>query len=131
MNKLVIAVAILIVIGLVGFIVMLISTNELMAFAKSVFLGKYDKECAQNKLLQQRYDIISSHQSSHIVNVELTLNRIFILHNFSNGYVWVRYTCKYMDSNNETICSALGIYSKWIIQKQNGVWEVVKIYEKP
>lgn len=62
---------------------------------------------------------------------ESSVQRIFALHNFSEGFLWFKYSEKLEDENGKGIISNAGVPVRLTIQKKDGKWAVTDIYEKP
>jgi hypothetical protein len=63
--------------------------------------------------------------------IELSLTRLFTLHNFREGYIWVFYTYIAYDEDGRILSGSSRIPSKWKIERIDGAWEIVEIYEDP
>lgn len=65
------------------------------------------------------------------VYVVVIITRLFVLHNFSDGYMWVIYTNEGVDPNSNTMYGSYRVPSRWKIHKENGKWVIVDIKERP
>ena len=63
------------------------------------------------------------------VKTEIQLKRIFVLHNFSHGTLWIKYSVSITDYSNNPIIGSWDIPVKMSIQKIDGVWKVTDLYE--
>lgn len=62
---------------------------------------------------------------------DIKIQRCFVVHNFSKGIMYVKYSFENYDENGNFRKGASNIKAKWYIQKQNNRWTVNKIQEKP
>ncbi|MDR2196774.1 MAG: hypothetical protein LBO07_02290, partial [Coriobacteriales bacterium] len=63
--------------------------------------------------------------------VTFELRRVFVLHNFSDGYVWVRYTRTIESTGFDFPSGSYNIPSLWRIHKDEDGWHIVDIEERP
>lgn len=56
---------------------------------------------------------------------------LLVVHNGRKGYAYVRYSYDVRDKDGTLLCASNGIFSKWEIEKKDGVWSVINITEKP
>ncbi len=123
-----IAVLISIVLMIILYIAMLSDTNSVFNYAKDVFLGKVPHEEVEDTPLST-YDVTNR---DYIATIDLKMSRKFVIHNFTDGYMYVSYDCTGYDSNGEFSyrrIASFPYWNKWIIHKENGEWKIVKIYE--
>ena len=116
--------------AIVIYIALLVSTNGLMKEVKSVFLGNIDILETEGKPID-RYNIDKYLINKELGDVKLSIVRIFTLHNFSDGYIWIRYTFEAKDTVGKVITGSYNIPAKWKIHKRAGKWEIAEIYEAP
>lgn len=103
-----------------------LNTNSVMRYAKSVFRGEISSEEVVGTPLYRYYP-----KDSEIVKVDFSLKRIFVSHNFKDGYIWVKYDEEQLDSSGNIVSGSWRIISRWKIHKENGEWKVVDIKEHP
>ncbi len=60
---------------------------------------------------------------------KLSLRRSWVWHNGKTGYINIIYTACYYDDEGNLASGSWKIDSKWYIEKQDGKWKVVDIYE--
>lgn len=123
-----IAVLISIVLMIILYIAMLLDTNSLFYYVKDVFYGKVPHEEIEGTLLTG-YDVT---YDSDIATIDLKISRAFVIHNFTDGYMYVNYDCVGYDANGDfTYCSVASHLhcAVWKIHKENGEWKIVKICE--
>lgn len=106
--------------------VFFLNTNSVMRYAKSVFRGEISSEEVVGTPLYRYYP-----KDSEIVKVDFSLKRIFVSHNFKDGYIWVKYDEEQLDSSGNIVSGSWRIISRWKIHKENGEWKVVDIKEHP
>ena len=107
--------------------VLFLNTNSVMRYAKSVFRGEISSEEITDTPLYTRY----YPKDPETVKVDLSLKRIFVAHNFKDGYIWVKYDEEQLDSYENIVSGSWDIISRWKIHKENGEWKVVDIKEHP
>jgi len=117
----------LVIILIIIYIIMLSDTNSLIADVKSVMKGEVALSETDGTPLQlyNFSDLLSNAK----VNVKIT--RLFVLHDFSDGYMWVEYSYETVKNNNEYMPGSWRIHSRWTIHKANGKWEITEIQEDP
>ena len=69
--------------------------------------------------------------NDEISDANINIRRLFVLHNFRKGVMFIKYDCEAFNKRGEHIYGSSNVYAKWYTEKKNGVWEVVKIIEKP
>ena len=106
--------------------VFFLNTNSVMRYAKSVFRGEISSEEVVGTPLYRYYP-----KDPEIVKVDFSLKRIFVSHNFKDGYIWVKYDEEQLDSSGNIVSGSWRIISRWKIHKENGEWKVVDIKEHP
>ena len=74
---------------------------------------------------------ISIEQAFENVKIDLSLHRLFTVHNFFDGYIWIRYSVYYTDENENSLGAAVRNPVKLKIHKENGEWKAVRVWVKP
>ena len=98
-----------------------------MQYAEAVFAGEIPYEEARKTALWV-YDWTSIYDDlGENPRAEFVLERRLVLHNFSDGYIWVNYSIKVFDSNGRFVYGASRVPSQWKIHKTENGWEVVKV----
>ena len=115
---------------LVIYLAMFIDTNSLMGEVRDAFLWKIDPAETANRPIDA-YNYSRRADTETLGDVHLTLMRLFVLHNFKDGYVWAYYSYEARNSEGEIITGSWHIPTKWKIHKENGVWEITQIIEAP
>lgn len=106
---------------------MLINTNSVVAEVRNIMLGNV-KESFTDSTPLSRYNF-SDVLSNAEVHVKIT--RMFVLHNFFDGYMWVNYSYETVRNDNDLMPGARNVLSRWKIHRENGKWKVVEIQEAP
>lgn len=108
---------------------MLLNTNSVFRYAKSVFRGEISPEEISDSPLKI-YDEV--HQREGVAKVKLKISRVFVMHDFTDGYMWIKYTYILHDKDGNLLYGArleFPLYAKWTIHKENGKWVVVDVDE--
>ena len=103
---------------------MLLDTNPIKDYVLLVMDGSIDDQ----GIVGKRY---SGLRYSDAVYWDNSILRIFMVHNFSDGIMWVKYSRHGYRQNGGTYGFGSNVLSKWIIHKENGRWKVVDIDEHP
>lgn len=120
-------IACIFVIASVIYVVMLTDTNSVKKDFEDLVNGVSQQNIDYGKLV--RYDSVRYSEKFSRATVEI--KREFVMHNFKEGYINVRYTIERFDDKGEHIYGSCDIPSKWYIKKNDGRWQVVKIEEAP
>lgn len=104
------------------YLLLLISTNSVVEYVESVFKGAVPRD--ELPACLESYDITENRP--HLSEVDVTITRKFVLHNFSEGYMWVKYTVLGHTSDGSPGYGEVTT-SRWKIQKSEDGWEVVEI----
>jgi hypothetical protein len=126
-KKIFTAITIMILTILFVYMVMFIDTNSLLDETKNVFCGKVEASDIEDMPVS-RYNVTDSNQDAV---VKLELHRLFTLHNFNDGYIWMNYSCEATSVQGDIDYGADNIYSVWKIHKEKGKWKIVEIIEDP
>ncbi len=132
MKKALIILLIVALVLMLYYVAMLISTNGLIDYVKGVMRGDItDSEVGDSPL--RMYSSFASHDEFDHADVKI--NRVFVIHNFSDGYMWIDYSIKAYDENGKLIAGSATTFpaslSKWKIHRENGEWKIVEIIESP
>jgi len=116
---------------LIYYAAMLLNTNSIMKDVRSAFLCKTDISETEGREID-RYNTQHYFEDEEraMGSVDLTLFRLFTLHNFRNGYIWAYYSRTAHDKDGGLVTSSLYHTTKWKIEKINGKWEIVEIFER-
>ena len=106
--------------------IMFLTTNSVMRYAKSVFHGEISVEDVIDTPLYRYYP-----KDPAIVKVNVNLKRLFVIHGFKDGYIWVKYDEAQLDYAGYEVSGSRDAIARWKIHKENGEWKVVDIKEAP
>ena len=150
-----------IVIAVVVIVVcMQLDTNALMKEVEAAFLSKdaYLYDCEYNPDLQpEKYaipgvnyivkpisdagkgkpDLFFLYNSTRYTlgvdefDADISVHRLFAWHNFKKGILWFEYTRNIKDKEGNILIGSGTASVKLTMEKINGKWEVVDIYERP
>ena len=62
--------------------------------------------------------------------VNVKVRRVYTIHKFKSGYLWMIYLVEVLDNSGKTITASINIPVKLKIKKNNSKWEVIDIDEK-
>lgn len=119
--------AILLIVVLI-YIFMFTNTNSIFNYAKKVFLGEISMSSDE---ALSRYSLTSFKSRTQIGNVELKIRRNLVIHNFFDGYMFVKYSRIVYDTDGQLLTATANVNSIWKIHKTNGDWSITEIYESP
>ncbi len=110
------------------YLAMLCTTNSVVEDFYNVVNNNMDENISYEEL--KRYKVPSFENTTY-KNTDTKINRIFVVHNFNKGIMYVKYSYIMYDINGHTISGSSNVYSKWSIEKVGKRWTVVDIEEKP
>ncbi|MBR4866733.1 MAG: hypothetical protein IKU11_08590 [Clostridia bacterium] len=108
-----------------------IAGKQVISQADKAFSSFLDRESAEACFgMLGRYCI---HSDSYPEAIRQTHNlRMLAAHtNHDSGYVWVRYTSKAYDREGIMVTGSSNVYSRWTLERQDGIWVVTSIQEHP
>ena len=113
---------------LLVYLTMFISTNSAVNYVEEVMHGRISAEETKGTPLNQY-----NYNDSLWVDpeVEVSITRLLIAHNFFDGYMWVRYKFTTLSNGREELPGTGYILSRWKIHRENGRWNIVEIAEAP
>ena len=109
---------------------MFFDTNGLMIQVRAAFLWKIDISETENKPINA-YNYSRYAASETLGEVYMTLVRLFVFHNFQDGYIWVYYSYEAYNQDGNLLTGSHSIPTKWKIHKESGKWEIFEIFEAP
>lgn len=113
-----------------GYCSLYISTENLLDDFKDIVTNQRQEGISYDQL--ERYALPTFvYDNISYDSVNIKVRRLFVLHNFRKGIVWVKYSYIAYDKEGNILAGTNNILSKWYIEKKNGRWKVVKIEEKP
>ena len=116
--------------GVVYYAAMLHDTDNLLTDFTDCVKGNTSSNALTDTELYKYYNRNGSY-SDEISDANVNIRRVFVLHNFHKGVMFVKYDCETFNKNGEHIYGSSNVYAKWDIEKKNGVWTVVNVSEKP
>lgn len=120
--KVLMVVGIVVALFLSLYLLLLVSTNSVVEYVASVFKGAVPRD--ELPACLESYDITEN--QPYLSEVDVTITRRFVLHNFSEGYMWVKFTVEGHTSDGSPGYGEVTT-SRWKIQKSEDGWEVVEI----
>lgn len=143
---------IVIVIMVLLFIFMQVDTNSII---EEVYDAFYSTDCYLPKSYKDNYpdsyndkpevifiddnefnDNIKSHfnwlydYNNENYTIKLEVKKIYTIHNFRSGYIWLKYSVLVSDKYGDIITESNNIPVKMKIKKEKSIWEATKIFEK-
>lgn len=137
---------------LVGFILMQINTNSVI---QEIYNAFYSTDCYVPASLSKYYnnqevddyniifvddDMFNNNIKAHFnwlreynnnnYTVNLEVKRVYTIHNFKSGYLWIKYSVVVLDKTGNIMTSSKKIPVKLKIKKNKSNWEVIRIDEK-
>ena len=99
------------------------NTRPVITKVESIFKGEVPAAELAGSCLEE-YNITATRPE--ITEMDIDVDTLFTIHNFSEGYMWVEFSCIAYNSAGEV---AYGEISKarWEIEKIDGEWEVVAV----
>ena len=99
------------------------STRPVITKVESIFRGEVPAAELAGSCLE-KYNITATRPE--ITELDIDVDTLFTIHNFSEGYMWVIFTCEAHDATG-----GLAYYeqskARWEIKKSDGEWEVVAV----
>jgi len=131
-TKIIIFLGALVILALIAiaYFAMFHDTDELMDEAKRILRKEASIEETEGRALHV-YNSNKDKRYDDVVTVNVSLERVFVIHNFSDGYVFVVYNEEAYNASGKIKYGSLGATCFWKIHKENGKWDVVDVYEKP
>lgn len=130
MIAIMIAIAVIaIVIGI--YIAMFISTNSVMREVRSAFMLELDPAETEGRAIDAyNYDWLNRREGREVGEIYLRLRRQFVFHNFQEGHIRVSYIYRVHDTEGRLMTGSRAT-ATWRIERIDGEWEIVRIYEAP
>ncbi len=109
------------------YVIMFLDTNSIYNEVKTVMKGEYDEDYVFNGEMYC-FDFTRGYGETE---VDLDVKRLFVVHNFQHGYMWVFYSFEVKSPSGYLLTGGADIPSKWEIERQNGKWVIVDVIEAP
>ena len=126
MKKKIVLLCVLILVAI--YFLMLYNTNSVIKDFYSVVNNKMKEDISYGDLEIYK---IPSFRGMKYKYTDAKIKRVFVLHNFRRGVMYIKYTYIAYDENDVLITGSSEVDSKWYIQKINGRWIVTDIEERP
>ena len=110
---------------------MLLDTNSLIKNVRDNMDLKVDKIESPNDLVWMYNSSRKSYEQEKNLIAESFVLRLFTIHNFKRGHIWVIYSNKVKNENNKILYGSSMVLSHWEIYKENGEWHISAIHESP
>ena len=114
--------------GFIYSIICIISTHDIMVKTKRVIQGKEIVLDVKNPLYGISYN---EKYFPEVKNIQGKVLRIFTWCGRKSGYIYILYWKKYIDVTGNVIYEAEWSDAKLVIEKVDGRWAIVDIYETP
>ena len=129
-NKIIKIIFILFIIIISLYVIMLIDTNNLKTDFEDCILDKTTSIAVKNSELYRYYNRKELYDNN-ISYVDADIRRLFVIHNFHTGVIYVSYFCQTFDDKGKMVYSSPDSHAKWYIKKKHGRWIVYDVDEKP
>ena len=103
-------------------------TDPIMEYAHKIFNGEIPAEETEGTPLD-RYNVHHDPRAEQVATIEYQLERLGVWLDGDEGMLWVNYTIRWFDSNEDRIYSCSGIDAVWILEKHDGAWTIVDLKE--
>lgn len=105
---------------------MLLNTNSLVKYVKSIYRGEVASETIEGTLYE-RFDLKDlKKEEPDVQDVEVNIARGIVWHNFRNGYMIVKVKLNGFNSNGDLEYREAN-YEKWKIEKTESGWQIIDI----
>lgn len=115
---------------IVSYALMIISTYNIVHDFKNCIKDDVENLDVKSSELYKYY-CRNALYDNRIYDVQSNVIPLLVIHGFNKGTMFVKYNCKTFDKEGTHIYGASNVYAKWHIEKKNGRWVVVEIFEKP
>lgn len=78
--------------------------------------------------------VFLSDNYNNISRVEFEGRRVFVIHNFFDGYIWASYTRKVYDDKGELLYGSEAKFPRLLrikIHRERGEWRIADVYDPP
>ena len=108
---------------------MLFSTKNLIKYVEKIMRNEIPLDEIKGTIYEHFHPLSCYPIDTDYFYSDVTINVGWIIHDLNNGEINIIYNVNYYD--DEKRYGGSHAPSKWLIEKQNGKWEIVKIIEKP
>ena len=109
--------------------IMVYTTNDLINYVERIMLNEIPLEEVEGTIYKHFHPIAIYPIDVDIFNCDVKVHKGWIFHDLKKGEINVIYHVRYYDDNK--IFGGCNVPSKWLIERVDGKWEIVKIIEKP
>lgn len=108
---------------------MLLSTNPLVKCVEQIWSGEVSPSSIEDwdDTVLANFDVTAERPTTQ--KVDIKINRIFVLHTFSKGYMWVYSSCEAVNKDGKVTYGFSGC-ERWQIAKTESGWQITKIIRK-
>ena len=118
------------------YLAMFISTNSVIEYVERVFNGEVPEAITGTPLGAYNIHRIygNEYKSSRGVSelkYEYKVSRLFVLHNFFDGYVWIKYEFSIYNKEGRRMAFTRVPIARLTIHRENGEWVITRRVEDP
>ena len=119
----------ILIIFIVGvYILLFLDTLSLTKQVEALFRGEVSTaSLSPNPSCVEVYTI--SDDNPKTVNVKASVYTIFTIHNFKEGYIWVKFNCHAFDSQGNITGGEIST-ARWKIKKIDREWKILEIKQR-
>lgn len=113
------------------YLIMLWNTTPVVEYAEAVFKGEIPRSEIEGTPWSRYND---RHHKEGVAKEDLEIKRVFVIHNFFDGYMWIEYRHAKYDENGELMYFSGAEFpycTKWTIHKEKGEWVLIDSKEGP
>lgn len=116
------------ILAVLVYLVMFLDTNSVKKQVEDAFMWRVDPSETKGRAINW-YNYSVFQKSVELGSANLRLVRLFVWHNFKEGYIWAVYSYQAYDPEGNLITASHLVPTKWKIHKENSQWEIVEIFE--
>lgn len=129
-SKILIIIAIIVILLGVTYSIILHDTDAVIDDFYNCINNRVTSNIIENTELYRYYNK-SDLYSEGVSETDIKAKRLFVMHNFHKGVMFIKYDCKIFNKHGDLIYGSSNIYAKWYIEKNDGIWVVTDVIEKP
>ena len=135
-NKIRVVLLSVVLIIILLYLAMFLSTNSVIDYVERVFNGDVPEETNGTPLAPYNIHKIYGNEykeqrGASELQYEYRVNRLFVLHDFFDGYVWIKYEFFIKDENGVVLAGTIEPIARLTIHRENGEWIVTEVNERP
>lgn len=123
MKMVAVSMSVCIILMVLAYLIMFLNTNSLVNYVESIYRGKVSSEKLENEWYNH-FDIVR--KRPEIAQVDIDISRVFVWHNFHEGFMWVNIDCEAHDSSDRVTYGS-DAYERWDIKKTERGWEIINV----